>query len=150
MSDHDSKEILSKEAQAFVERKTRTGRAHPPSARREESGEIPMGSSAVSNGGTFAARCEPPDLRHSLIAAPGMSVFIGQCVRRNGRKQMWDSVIVRCEELTDGTLSVRVFVCDPSWEELLQIAQMSSRPSDPENHAVLGCNLDHISGPRTR
>jgi hypothetical protein len=94
-------------------------------------------------------RCEPTDTHHSLIAPSGLFVFFAQQVRKNGLREMWDSVIIRCEELADGTLCVRVFGCDPSWDELLRIAPIYSQPHDREHCAVLGCNLNHVSVPKT-
>ncbi|HXJ17233.1 MAG TPA: hypothetical protein VNM68_08560 [Candidatus Polarisedimenticolia bacterium] len=147
MNDRDANEHLSKEARDFIERKSRAAPSHPTED-REGTGRITTGNPGASASKTFAVRCEPPDQRHSLIASGGLCAFVGQRVRKNGLEQMWDSVIIQCDEQADGTLSVSVFVCDPGWDELLQIACIRSRPDDKENHAVLGCNLDHVSRPR--
>jgi hypothetical protein len=140
---------LSKELHFSVERKSR-GRQQPqPRERQGRTARKAAGSTSVSGSRTFVARCEPHDQRHSLIAASGLSLFVGQRIRRNDLEQMWDSVVIHCDELLDGTLAIRVLVSDPDWDELLQIAWIRSRPDDRESQAVLGCNLDHVSKPRT-
>ena len=70
---------------------------------------------------------------------------MAQRIRKDDLEQMWDSVIVRCSEEDDGTLAVRVFVSNPDWQELLQIACIRSKPDDRESLTALGCNLDHAS-----
>jgi hypothetical protein len=148
MNNQDVNERLSKEARDFVERKSRATQQPRQPEHQERTGEITAESSSAAGSKTFVARCEPPDQRHSLIASSGLRLFVGQRVRRNGIEQIWDSVIIHCDEVADGTLSVRVLICDPAWDELLQIAWIRSRPDDRENQAVLGCNLDHVSKAR--
>ena len=98
---------------------------------------------------TFEARCETREQDYALVAVPGLSVCIAQRIRKDDREQMWDSVVIRCAEEPDGTLAVRIFVSNPDWEELLQIACMRSKPGDAENLTPLGCNLDHVAESQT-
>jgi hypothetical protein len=57
---------------------------------------------------------------------------------------MWDSVMVGGKAEQDGTLTIRVLVSNPDWDERLQIACIRSRPDDPECLTALSTNLDHI------
>jgi hypothetical protein len=102
-------------------------------------------ASVMEGNQSFEVRCQPPDQRHALVATAGISASIRQRIRRNNQRQMWESVTIRCLEESDGTLAVRVFVSNPDWDELLQIAHIRSRPDDPASMTPLGCNLDHVA-----
>ena len=90
----------------------------------------------------FVARCEPRNPQAPFTSA-GLCLHVGQLIRRNDREEIWDAVIVRCDEQTDGTLVVRVIVSNPDWEERVQIACIQSRPGDSTSMTALACNLDH-------
>lgn len=81
------------------------------------------------------------------FVAPGESavVTVAQEILRRGRTEMWESVGVYAKEEPDGTLSVRIVVFNPDWDEPLQIACTHSRPHDPGCIVPLGCCLDHIA-----
>jgi hypothetical protein len=115
-------------------------------AQRTGSGK---GKMAPGGNKTFEARCEAREPGYALVALSGLSVFIAQRIRSDNREQMWDSVVIRCAEEPDGTLAVRVFISNPDWKELLQIACIRSRPGDAESLTPLGCNLDHIAESQT-
>jgi hypothetical protein len=51
-------------------------------------------------------------------------------MRRNGAADIWDSVIILCQENEDGNLSAKVIVCHPDWEQHLQIAHIQSRATE--------------------
>jgi hypothetical protein len=93
---------------------------------------------------TFVARCEAQRPEWPFTAA-GLSVFVSQWIRKGGREILWDSVIVRCEEERDGTLTLRVIVANPDWDRPLQIAYIRSRPGDTESLTPLASNLDHVT-----
>jgi hypothetical protein len=81
------------------------------------------------------------------FGAPGelVVVTVGQKILRRGTTEVWESVGVYAKEEADGTLSVRVVVFNPDWDEPLQIACIRSRPHDPGCLTPLGCCLDHIA-----
>jgi hypothetical protein len=91
----------------------------------------------------FAVRCESGNLETAANAGRRLSVFISQLVRSHGVEQIWDTVIMHCDEDPDGTLTLKVIVSNPDWDERLQIAALRSRPSDPNSLTALACNLDH-------
>ena len=131
------------------ERGPRTGQGEQTGRTRGRRTEGVNETSITTGNKSFEVRCEPHDQRHALIATLGLSLSVGQRIRRNGRDQMWDSIIVRCAEEGDGTLAVRILISNPDWEELLQIAHIRSRPDDEESLTALGCNLDHIAEKNT-
>lgn len=92
--------------------------------------------------GAFTVRCTP---RHpqAPYTSPGLLLSVSQWIRKQGQEELWDSVIVRCDEETDGTMTVRVIVSNPGWEHRLQIACIRSRPGDQQPVMALACNFDH-------
>lgn len=90
----------------------------------------------------FVARSEPRNSQASFTSA-GLSLYVGQLIRKSNREEMWESLIVRCDEETDGTLAIRVIVSNPDWDRLIQIAYIRSRPGDVDFRTALACNLDH-------
>lgn len=81
------------------------------------------------------------------FGAPGESVVVtvGQEILRRGTTEVWESVGVYANAEPDGTLSVRVVVFNPDWDEPLQIACIRSRPDDTGCPTPLGCCLDHMA-----
>ena len=84
----------------------------------------------------FEIHCDASDAGRLDARTNSVSVRVGQRVRRNRTTQIWDSVIILCEESEDGKLSAKVIVCHPDWEQHLQIAYIQSRaietsPSSP-------------------
>lgn len=145
MADQNGDAYPREEAASSLERENRVGQQLHLPRTRGMSVESVKGNLGVSGNRTFAVGCEPHDRCSSHIAPCGLSLFVGQCLRRNGHEQMWNSVVVHCAEEEDGTLVVRVLVSNPDWEEPLQIACIRSRPGDTECLTALGCNLDHIT-----
>lgn len=96
-----------------------------------------------SHGG-FSVRCEARDPLRELTAFAGLTICVSQRICREGATQMWDSVVVHCDEEIDGTLALRILVANPDWPERVQIASLHSRPGDSNCFTALGCNLDHV------
>ena len=90
----------------------------------------------------FVTRCEAR-LNDAFFPSNGLIVTVGQLIRQEGIQKIWDSILLRCEEESDGTLAIRVLIANPDWEQVLQIACIRSRPHDPESMTPLACNLDH-------
>lgn len=90
----------------------------------------------------FVTRCEAHQ-NDALFPSNGLAIAVGQLIRQNGLQKIWDSILLRCEEESDGTLAIRVMIANPDWDQLLQIACIRSRPHDPESLTPLACNLDH-------
>jgi len=93
----------------------------------------------------FRVNCKAKGVGEFVAPGESVVVTVGQEILRRGAREMWESVGVYAEEEADGTLSVRVVVFNPDWDEPLQIACTRSRPHDAECLTPLGCCLDHIA-----
>ena len=78
----------------------------------------------------FEVRCHAGDAGHLEVASDSVSVRVGQRIRRDGKQELWGSLLVECEEQDDGSLTVEVVVFHPDWDEPLRIASIQSKPSD--------------------
>src|SRR5258708_1849477 len=78
----------------------------------------------------FEVRCHAGNAGHLEVATDGVSVKIGQQIRREGKEEFWGSLLVECKEQDDGSLTVEVVVFHPDWDEPVRIASIQSNPSD--------------------
>jgi hypothetical protein len=78
----------------------------------------------------FEVRCHAGNAGHLEVASDAVSVKIGQQIRREGKEELWGSLLVECKEQDDGSLAVEVVVFHPDWDEPLRIASIQSNPSD--------------------
>jgi hypothetical protein len=79
------------------------------------------------NDGKFEVRCDAMPNGHLQVRAQALSVGVGQVVKQHKTEEVWQSVLVICEENEDGLLTTKVIVCHPDWEQNLQIASIRSR-----------------------
>src|SRR5258708_39699199 len=99
----------------------------------------------LNNDHRFEIQCDAGDAGRLHARTNSVSVRVGQRIRRNGATEIWDSVIVLCEETEHGTLSAKVIVCHPDWEQHLQIAHIQSRATEPNpSNPALEFNLKPI------
>jgi hypothetical protein len=90
----------------------------------------------------FEVRCHAGSAGHLEVASDSVSVRVGQRIRREGKEELWGSLLVECKEQDDGSLAVEVVVYHPDWDEPLKIASIQSNPSSgnaPE--PILRCDL---------
>lgn len=141
MAHSDDDETLKKLFERFWQPEKSDADAN---ARQEsaEGSDAQSNESADSNGAVFIVRCEPR-YPQSSYTSPGLSVLVSQWIRRNRREELWNSVIIRCDEEGDGTMTVRVIIANPDWEQPVQIACLQSRPGDAKSLTPLACNLSH-------
>lgn len=116
------------------------------SQRARRRGKPPAGDWRNTVRPVFETRCEP---RHPTapFTSAGLSVFVSQRIRKAEKEVSWDSVIIRCDEETDGTITVRVILSNPDWRHWVQIACIRSRPGDDQSTLALECNLAHEEVP---
>ncbi len=90
------------------------------------------------DGHEFEVHCNAGDAGQLHAQTGSVSVRIGQRVLKDGTTEIWDSIIIVCEETRPGTLSAKVIVCHPDWEEHLQIAHLQSRAIElnPSMHTL--------------
>jgi len=67
---------------------------------------------------------------HTL--ADAISVRIGQRIGPEAT-DLWDSIIIVCENSDDGIFSAKIIVCHPDWEKHLQIAHIRSGVFSPDS-----------------
>ena len=79
----------------------------------------------------FEVRCDATPNGHLQVKTQALSVGVAQLVKRDATEEMWQSVLVVCEENEDGLLTTKVIVCHPDWEQNLQIACIRSRNPEP-------------------
>jgi hypothetical protein len=94
------------------------------------------------SGPFFVTRCGAR-MNDALFRSNGLAIAVGQLIRQDGLQKIWYSILLRCEEENDGTLTVRVVISNPDWDHPLQIACIRSRRHDPESLTPLACDLDH-------
>lgn len=71
-------------------------------------------------------------------SADQIFVTVSQRVLRDGKEQIWDCVVVHSNTELDGTLRTRVLLCNPDWDEPLEIANVESRlKTDPSSSGIL-------------
>jgi hypothetical protein len=85
----------------------------------------------------FGVHCDAKTAGHLRVATESLSVHIGQRIRRDGAEEIWDSVLVCCEEGEDGALGIQVMVFHPEWEEGRQVAFIESRPRQRETEVPI-------------
>jgi len=113
-----------------------------PSMRRLEEHLVEQG--AKQQCGKFEVRCHAGNSGHLEVASDSVSVRIGQRIRKEGKEELWSSLLVECKEQDDGSLAVEVVVFHPDWEEPVRIASLQSRPCDVSPaKAGLRCDLEH-------
>ena len=93
----------------------------------------------------FEIRCDAGRDGHLQVKSHTLSVTVGQVINRNNVQEFWQSVLVICEENEDGSVSTKVIVCHPDWDQNLQIALVRSRIPETEKPApVLELNLKSV------
>jgi hypothetical protein len=100
--------------------------------------------SAKQSCGKFEVRCHAGSAGHLEVASDSVSVRIGQRICREGKQELWGSLLVECKEQGDGSLAVEVVVFHPDWDEPVRVASLQSRPCGlSPGEAALSCDLEH-------
>jgi hypothetical protein len=93
----------------------------------------------------FEIRCEAGPEGHLHVKSRSLSVALSQLVKRNRVEELWQSVLVICEENPDGSVLTKIIVCHPDWDQNLQIASILSRiPEGDEPSPVLEVDLKSV------
>src|SRR5262249_49784615 len=74
----------------------------------------------------FRIRCNAGHRGKFNSATAPLTVNVGQEILRDGRAQIWDSVVAQWSEGGDGSCAIRVLLCNPDWEEPMEIACLRS------------------------
>ena len=90
----------------------------------------------------FQVNCDAGGHGQLRVASESLVVNVGQRIVRDGRTEVWDSVVVKCSEEEDGSCIVHVLICNPDWEEPMQLACLRSYPDTGSPSQVpLFCDL---------
>src|SRR5690349_17764937 len=76
----------------------------------------------------FAVRCDAASAGSFSATSDRLSISVGQQISRGDREQMWDWILIQSSCRSDGSLNTRVLLCNPNWDEPLEIANVESRP----------------------
>jgi hypothetical protein len=107
-------------------------------------GESLVEQSAKQPCGKFEVRCHAGNAGHLEVASDSVSVRIGQRICREGKQELWGSLLVECKEQGDGSLAVEVVVFHPDWDEPVRVASLQSRPCGlSPGEAAFRCDLEH-------
>src|SRR5229473_2436828 len=71
-------------------------------------GEPKLSMKESLDGRNFEVRAHAGSAGHLEVGSDTASVRIGQRIRRGGREEIWDSLVVECKEGADGTLTVEI------------------------------------------
>ena len=90
----------------------------------------------------FQVNCNAGEHGQLRVASESLVVNVGQTIVRDGRTEIWESVIIKCSEELDGSCTVHVLLCNPDWEEPMQLACLRSYPDTGSPSQVpLFCEL---------
>jgi hypothetical protein len=107
---------------------------------------IPPNACAVSGISVveeLKVRCHAGVAGHLEVTSDSVSVRIGQQICREGKEELWGSLLVECKVEDGGSLAVEVVVFHPDSEESVRIASLQSRPrSLSPAEAALRCDLE--------
>jgi hypothetical protein len=77
----------------------------------------------------FEVRCDAGPNGQFYVRTHSFSVAVSQLMERDKSGEMWQSVLIICEESEDGSVSTKVIACHPEWDQNFQIACIRSRVS---------------------
>jgi len=78
------------------------------------------------NGNLFKVHCDASGAGQFQSSVQRAAITVGQRILRDGAEEMWDSVVVLCQEEKGGALAIRVVLCHPDWDEPREIACLRS------------------------
>lgn len=90
----------------------------------------------------FQIHCDAGGSGQFRSEANRASITVGQRILRDGAEEVWDSVVVLCQEEADGALVIRVVLCHPDWDEPKEVAHARSWFESPlPTGAALACEI---------
>lgn len=92
--------------------------------------ETNLDQSVVGEDRKFEVCCNAGAGGHLQVASDFVSVRIGQRISRDGKEELWGSLLVECKEQDDGSLGVEVVAFHPDWEEPMRVVSIQSNPSN--------------------
>jgi len=90
----------------------------------------------------FEVLCHAGNAGHLEVASDSVSVRIGQRICKDGKEELWSSLLVECKAQEDGSLAIEAIVFHPGWDEPLRIACIRSSPLDRNSAETLQCDFE--------
>ena len=87
----------------------------------------------------FRIHCNAGAAGSLSAATERLSVTIGQRIVRWGSVQIWDGLLILANQQGDGTLLTRVLLCNPAWDEPVEIAAIESNVETTEIRVPRSC-----------
>jgi hypothetical protein len=81
----------------------------------------------------FEIHCDASPHGQLHVKSQALSVVISQLIGNHNTQESWRSVLVICEESSDGLLTTKIIVCHPDWDQNLQIACIKSRATGSDS-----------------
>jgi len=72
----------------------------------------------------FHVDCDAGEGGSLRTTADSLSISAGQQIRRGQDVETWNSVLIYSKQEVDGSLSLRILIFHPDWEEPLQIESL--------------------------
>lgn len=76
----------------------------------------------------FHVKCDAGTAGSLSSGTEKVTVTISHKIMRDGREQMWDCVFLLSQRELDGGLRTSVLLCNPDWDEPLEVATVDSGP----------------------
>lgn len=76
--------------------------------------------------GKFEIHCDARPHGQLHVKSHAISVAISQPLNRHDAEESWQSVLIICEQNPGGSLTTKIIVCHPDWDQNLQIACIRS------------------------
>jgi hypothetical protein len=80
----------------------------------------------IGNHNPFRFKCDADVAGCIFGSSDQVSVTVGQSILRDGAEQIWDFVLVLSRRDYAGVLTTRVLLCNPDWDEPLEIVAVES------------------------
>lgn len=94
--------------------------------------------------GLFHVECDAGQRGCLRTTTDTLSIDAGQQIRRGEDVVTWNSVSIFSKQEADGTLSLRIIIFHPDWEEPIQVACLRSWPQDASGQRPsLQCDFEH-------
>lgn len=94
--------------------------------------------------GSFQVECSAGERGSLRTTTDSLSINAGQQICRGEDVETWNSVSIYSSQETDGSLSLRIIVFHPDWEEPIQIACLRSWPQKAcDRVSIFQCDLEH-------
>jgi hypothetical protein len=87
----------------------------------------------VINNGPFGVSCDAGPTGRLQASSDALKITVFQRLDGAPDSELWESVIIVCKKLEDGSATVQVTICHPEWNEPIRVPRFG--PWDQELEA---------------